>query len=131
MQEFGDFEIVSSSRRPLAGRASSSNGLDNLADAAANNFDRILDIASAMVEIQKIQTQANACIGMLREKRLLLEAETEAYVNRIRAETDATVNKAEVIRRMMQDYYSIGRHSLTGDEFSQIISDVLNHMGEI
>ena len=131
MRENPDFEIVTSSRKLPVEYTPNGLGMDNLVNAAANNFDRILDIASSIVETRRMQVQAVACIHMLEEKRKTLVAEAEAYVKRVRTETDATVNKAEVIRRMMQDYYRSGRNSLTGDEFSRIISDVLNHMGEI
>lgn len=132
MTEYSDFEIVPSTRGRVANRAQqSSAGLDKLASAVADNFGRILDVAATVVEIQKMQVQADACIGMLREQRLMLEQETEAYVKKLNAETDATVNKVEVIRRMMRDYYSFGNTKLSGDEFSKIISDVLDHMGNI
>lgn len=129
-----DFELVPSSRSrgSIANRpAEGSDGLDKLAGAAADNFGRILDVATTVVEIQKMQVQADACISMMREQRLMLEQETEAYVKKLNAETDATVNKVEVIRRMMHDYYSSGNAKLSGDEFSKIISDVLDHMGDI
>lgn len=132
MTEYSDFEIVPSTRERIANRSQqSSTGLDKLASAAADNFGRILDVAADVVEIQKMQVQADACIGMLREQRLMLEQETEVYVKKLNAETDATVNKVEVIRRMMRDYYSAGNTKLSGDEFSKIISDVLDHMGNI
>ena len=127
-----DFEIVPSTRGGLANKPQQSSvGLDKLASAAADNFGRILDVATTVVEIQKMQAQADACIGMLREQRLMLEQETEAYVKKLNAETDATITKVEVIRRMMHDYYSSGNNKLTGDEFSKIISNVLDHMGNL
>ena len=132
MTESMDFEIVPSTRGRLANEMQySSAGLNKLASAAADNFDRILDVATTVVEIQRMQVQADACVALLREQRLMLEQETEAYVKKLNAETDATVNKVEVIRRMMHDYESSANSKLTGDEFSKIISDVLDHMGNI
>lgn len=131
MTENFDFEIVPSTRGGLANKPQQGSGLDKLASAAADNFGRILDVATTVVEIQKMQVQADAYIGTLRENRLMLEQETEAYVKKLNAETDATVNKVEVIRRMMHDYYTSGTTKLSGDEFSKIISDVLDHMGNI
>lgn len=132
MTESMDFEIVPSTRGRLTNEIQySSAGLNKLASAAADNFDRILDVATTVVEIQRMQVQADACVALLREQRLMLEQETEAYVKKLNAETDATVNKVEVIRRMMHDYESSANSKLTGDEFSKIISDVLDHMGNI
>lgn len=127
-----DFEIVPNKRGGLAHNPQQMPvGLDKLATATAENFGRILDVATTVLEIQKMQIQADAYIGMLHEQRLMLEQETEDYVKKLNAETDATVNKVEVIRRMMHDYYSSGNTKLSGAEFSKIISDVLDHMGDI
>ena len=123
-----DFEIIPSTRGKLAERGKLASGMDRVAAAAADNFDRILDVAFAVVEIQKMQVQADASIRMLREKRLMLETETAAYVNRINAETHATVSKLEVIRRMMNDYYHADQDKLSGDEFSKLILDVLDRL---
>lgn len=132
MTESLDFEIVPSTRGGLANKPQQgSEGLDKLASAAADNFDRILDVATTVVEIQRMQVQADTYIGILRENRLMLEQETEEYVKKLNAETDATVNKVEAIRRLMHDYYTSGTTKLSGDEFSKIISDVLDHMGNI
>lgn len=127
-----DFEIVPNSRsRDIVGRGNNSSGVDQIAGAIAENLDRIVDIAATVVEIQKMQVQADACINMLREQRLMLETETEAYVKRINADTNATVSKAEAISRMMHDYYIHGHDRLSGEDFSRIISDILDHMGTL
>ncbi len=132
MTESFDFEIVPSTRGGLNNKSHQAPaGYDKLVSAVAENFVRILDIATTVAEIQKMQVQADACIGMLREQRLMLEQETEAYVKKLNAETGATINKVEAIRRLMHDYYCSGYTKLSGDEFSKIISDVLNHMGNL
>ena len=131
MAENYDFEIVPSTRGELSTGSNTSPGAEKVLGAVADNFGRILDVASTVVEIQKLQVQAESCVSLLREQRLMLEQETEEYVKKLNAETDSTVNKAEVIRRMMHDYYSAGQSKLSGEEFSKIISDVLDHMGDI
>ena len=132
MTESFDFEIVPSTRGGLGNKShQGSAGHDNLLSAVADNFGRILDIATTVAEIQKMQVQADACIGLLREQRRMLEQETETYVEKLNAETGATINKVEAIRRLMHDYYCSGYTKLSGDEFSKIISDVLNHMGNL
>lgn len=62
---------------------------------------------------------------------MMLKEEAEAYVKKLQAETSATINKAEAIRKMMNDYYYSGYDKLSGDEFSAIISNILDHMGEL
>ena len=80
MTENLDFEIVPTARGRLDNKIQQdAAGFDKLAVAAADNFDRILDIAATIVDIQKMQVQADACICMLHEQRLMLEEEAEAY----------------------------------------------------
>lgn len=137
MCEKNDFEIIPSTRDvplPLTQTPDSaliSPGMDKLAGTVADNFGRILDVACAITEIEKMKIQANVYVAQLREQRLMLEEETKAYVRKVEAETDRTVQKVEVIRRMMQDYYRFGQNKLSSSEFSSIISNVLEQMGEL
>lgn len=137
MSENNDFEIVPSTRAVPSPQSHPQNpaqispGLDKLAVAVADNFGRILDVASSITEIEKMKVQANVYVAQLREQRMMLEEETRAYVAKVEAETDRTIQKVEVIRRMMQDYYRFGQNKLSGSEFSKIISDVLDQMGEL
>lgn len=137
MCDSNDFEIVPSTRtalspeKPAGGPAAVSPAVDKLAGAVADNFGRILDVACAITEIEKLKVQADVYVTQLREQRLMLAEETRAYVTKIEAETDRTVKKVDVVRRMMQDYYRFGQDKLDGSEFSKIISDVLDHMGEL
>ena len=95
MTENFDFEIVPSTRGGLANKPQQGSGLDKLASAAADNFGRILDVATTVVEIQKMQVQADAYIGTLRENRLMLEQETEAYVKKLNAEKTVLYSSAQ------------------------------------
>lgn len=137
MCENNDFEVIPSTRTVPSPQVQTpdsaliSPGVDKLAGAVADNFGRILDVACAITEIEKMKVQANVYVTQLREQRLMLEEETRAYVTKIEAETDRTVQKVEVIRRMMQDYYRFGQDKLSSSEFSKIISNVLEQMGEI
>ncbi|MBD5133060.1 MAG: hypothetical protein HDT38_01095 [Clostridiales bacterium] len=136
MNENNDFELVPSTRavpslQPQApGPAIISPGVDKLAGVAADHFGRILDAACAITEIQQMKVQADICVAQLREQRLMLAEEAKAYVSKIEAETDRTVQKVEVIRRMMQDYYRCGQDKLSSEAFSKIVSDVLDRIGE-
>ena len=138
-----DFEIVKSRRIKkkdaeievedggIVDFQSSKNGRgkDKLLGAVADNFERIVDIASDIVEIEKMNAQADSFIRELKEKRRMLAEEADAYVKKIKVETDATVSKVEAIRLMMQDYYLHGKEGLTGEEFSKIIQEVINQIG--
>lgn len=137
MCENNDFEVIPSTRTVPSPQVQTPDSalispkVDKLAGAVADNFGRILDVACAITEIEKMKVQANVYVTQLREQRLMLEEETRAYVTKIEAETDRTVQKVEVIRRMMQDYYRFGQDKLSSSEFSKIISNVLEQMGEL
>ena len=69
MTENLDFEIVPTARGRLDNKIQQdAAGFDKLAAAAADQFVRILDIAATMVDIQKMQVQADACMCMLLEQ---------------------------------------------------------------
>lgn len=137
MCENNDFEVIPSTRTVPSPQVQTPDSalispkVDKLAGAVADNFGRILDVACAITEIEKMKVQANVYVTQLREQRLMLEEETRAYVTKIEAETDRTVQKVEVLRRMMQDYYRFGQDKLSSSEFSKIISNVLEQMGEL
>lgn len=124
MTDNGDFEIVTKKQGDMAYNADN----DRLVFAAIDNFPRILDIASEIVQIEKVRAQADAYAVVLREKRLCIEQEADAYVKKMKSDTDAVIGKAEVIRAMMRDYYNSGQSKLSGEEFSRIISDVMDRM---
>ncbi len=129
-----DFEIVPSDGEitfPKRNSDTDIQGKEHLADAIADNFERVLDIATSIVEIEKINAQTNAYVSILEEKRKNLIAEADAYVKRVNADTQATVSKVEIIQRLMQDYYQSGKNTMNSEDFSRIISEIIVKMGDI
>ena len=129
-----DFEVIPPTRgvvEPKKKNTPDISGKEHMLHAVADNFGRILDVASSIVEIEKINVQANAYISELEEKRKMLVEETDAYVRKLEADTNSTVSKIEVIRQMMKDYYESGQKTLSGEEFSKVITDILNRMGDL
>ncbi|MCR5107991.1 MAG: hypothetical protein K6B28_07480 [Lachnospiraceae bacterium] len=104
-------------------------GKEKLLGAVAENFGRIVDIASAIVEIERMDAQTDAYISELEEKRKMLAEEADAYVKIQNAKTNAVVSKVEIIRMMMQDYYNYGREGLSNEDFSKIMQQVISQMG--
>ncbi|WP_028330987.1 hypothetical protein [Brachyspira alvinipulli] len=94
---------------------------DKLINAAADNFDSILQIASDIVSIQKIKAQSEAIVRELDAKGNYLIKEAQAYVAKKEADTNQTIKKMEVVRLMMKDFYEHAPSNITGDEFSKII----------
>lgn len=109
------------------------SGKDKLMGAVADNFGRILDLASSIAsskaEIDRMNAQADANIRELEEKRKMLETETEAYVKRINADTNATISKVDAIRALLNEYYACGKDTLSSEAFSSIIQDIISGIG--
>lgn len=131
----GDFELSKSSRsikkndtaiNPEIVKNNNSvvfkgQNADKLINAAADNFDSILQIASDIVSIQKMKAQSEAIVRELDAKGDYLIKEAQAYVAKKEADTNQTIKKMEVVRLMMKDFYEHAPSNITGDEFSKII----------
>jgi hypothetical protein len=116
-----------SSATPVKG-----DGLTKLAGAAADNMPRILSIAESIVELKKIQIQSDAVINQMQEQRRLLMAEAEAYAIRKNADTNDVVQKMNVVRGMMNDFYlQSGSSNISSQDFRMIISDIVENMGKV
>ena len=94
---------------------------DKLISAVSDNFNTILQIASDIVSIQKMKAQSEAIIRELDAKGDYLIKEAQAYVAKKEAETNQVIEKMEVIRMMMNDFYKAENPKITGEQFSNII----------
>lgn len=138
------FEIIeSSSRTPVKtndGSVTITNGGNSTKaptkgekalDIVANNFDSIMNLAGSIVEIQKMKVASDACLKKMAEDRQTLEAEAQAYALKKRADTSSVVERMNVIRSMMQDFYAHNQGNMSGDDFCKIITEVVNQMGRV
>lgn len=130
-----DFEIVQSTRgeirnsEPIFEEVKDTSGKEHLLHAVSDNFSRIVDVASSIMEIESINAKADAYVKILEEKRKLLAEEADSYVKKVSVDTQAAVSKVEAIRFMMQDYYKSGQNKMSGEEFSKIITEIINQIG--
>jgi len=107
----------------MSGKA---EGENKIYDALSDNMGRILDIAASVVEIEKMKTMTADYVKKLEEQRRLLTAEADAYVKKLNADTDKTVRKIDAIEKLMKDYYLHGTGKLPAEEFSRIISEIID-----
>jgi len=138
-----DFEIVESTRgnkptqnNPVAvtkpgANAPAVSGKDKLFGAAADNFGEILKLASEITEIAKLKVGTDAYIKQMAEKRKELLAEAEAYALRKKADTNSVVEKMELVRKMMLDFYEHNVTTISGEDFRIIITEIVNQMGKV
>lgn len=100
-------------------------------DMLSNNFENILNLAGSIVEIQKMKVASEACLAKMAEDRKRILDEAQAYAVKKRADTSSVVDRMNVIRSMMQDFYAHSQGNLSGDDFCKIITEVVNQMGRV
>ena len=129
------FEPIEGSSRSL--QPEPAHGVDvikpgsKLADVAADNFENILKLASDIVSIQKVKTQNECVIAQMKETREMLLSEAKCYAMKKDADTKSVVERMEVIRSMMNDFYRYSSQNMTGEVFCQIITEIVNQMGKL
>ena len=107
------------------------SGKDKLLGAAADNFGEILKLAEEITEIRKTKVQSDAVIKQMAEARKTLLAEAEAYAMKKNADTKSIVDRMNIIRAMMQDFYAQSNQQLSGEDFSAVITEIVNQMGRV
>lgn len=118
------FNIVESNSRVPA-------KVDKVVELVSNHFENILNLAGNILEIQKMKVASDACLAKMAEDRKRLIDEAQAYAIMKRADTSSVVDRMNVIRSMMQDFYAHNRGNLSGDDFCKIITEVVNQMGRV
>lgn len=141
MDEFADFEmmesslnnsnkeVVKSDKENLPEKKQSNK--DKVIESVSDNFENILNLAGDIVEIKKMQVQADAVLGHMREKRQLILDEAEAYARKKNVDTKGVIERMNVIRSMMQDYYAASNNNISSEDFRAVITDIVNQMGRI
>ena len=123
------FELTNSTRNiELSDTAGDTQYGEKLGDAVADNFDKILDLASDIVEIRKMKMQSDAVIAHMQETRKQILTEAEAYCMKKEKDTKNVVEKMSIVREMMNDFYRQKDAPLTSEDFCKIITEVVNQM---
>lgn len=129
------FEIVKPGNQTPATIPANNNGKltkgDKAMDMLSNNFENILNLAGSIVEIEKMEVASDACLKKMAEDRKRIVDEAQAYAVKKRADTTSVVDRMNVIRSMMQDFYAHSQGNLSGDDFCKIITEVVNQMGRV
>lgn len=131
------FELIESRRREPAIKnqnnpaAIKQDRTDKILDVAADNMEQILTLAGNIIEIEKMKVVSEACLAKMEEDRKMLLAEAQAYVEKKKADTNSVVEKMNVVRTMMLDFYTHSNGNISGDDFCRIISEMVNQMGKV
>lgn len=104
---------------------------DKAMDMLSDNFGNILNLVSNLVEIGKMVVVSKVLLEKMEEDRKRLETEAQAYALKMGADTTAVVERMNVIREMMNDFYKHSNGNLSGEDFCKIITEVVTQMGRI
>jgi hypothetical protein len=97
----------------------------------SDNFGNILNLVSNVVEIKKMEVVSEALLKKMEEDRKRIETEAQAYALKMGADTTAVVERMNVIREMMNDFYKHSNGNLTSKDFCEVITEVVKQMGRI
>ena len=79
-----------------------------------------------------MKVQSDAVIRKMEEDRKNLLAEAEAYATKKNADANGVVQKMQIVRDMMRDFYECNTNAnLSGEDFSRIISSIVSEMGKL
>lgn len=129
------FEVIKTGNhapaKPTANNNAALSKGDKAMDILSNNFDNILKLAGDIVDIEKMKVASEACLKKMAEDRKRIADEAQAYAVKKRADTNSVVDRMNVIRSIMDDFYAHSQGNLSGDDFCKIITEVVNQMGRI
>ena len=100
-------------------------------DVVSEGFDNIMKLATEIREIKKMKTQGELILQKMDKDRELLLTEAQAYAEKKNADTKSVVDRMNVIRGMMQDFYAQSNQQITGEYFRVIITEIVNQMGRV
>lgn len=104
---------------------------NKITDMLTDNFGNILNLANDIIEMKKMKVQSDAIISKIREERENLLAEAEAYAKRKNADTSSIIEKMKIIQSMIRDFYQFNNSSMTSEDFSKVITEIVTQMGRI
>ncbi len=118
IEESPDIEVIPNAKQQTG---------NAVANAVADNFPRILDLAESLIECNKMKVQSDAVIKKMEEDRKNLIAATDDYCKRAEKDTERYLGKLDKIRLMMQDYNKYEKNTRMSEEaFCSIITQIIN-----
>jgi len=101
------------------------SGDDKIKYALADNMGSIISIAKDIVDIRRMQVQSEALLQKMEKDKAMLLAEADAYVKRKNADTKQIVDKMQIARELLKDFYAQKNTAgVTGEEFSMVIKTI-------
>jgi len=96
-----------------------------LVDALADNMGGIIDLAKDIVDIKRMKVQSEALLAKMDKDMAMLREEAEAYVMKKNADTKQIIDKMQMARLLLNDFYNQKNTAgVTAEEFSLIIKSI-------
>lgn len=125
----GKAELTETNMNLPTERHGAKTNADKVTEAVCDNFERILDISQSMVDIRRMKVQSEAVLKVMAEKRETLKAEAEAYAQKRNADTKSVVDRMNIVRLMMKDFYDANTGTMTSEDFRIVITEIVSKMG--
>ena len=127
-----DFDMIDSNRNNNIGDAIN-NAVSNLdadskgklVDAAAQHFGELITLAGKVVDIRKIYAESDKQIAEMDAATRALSAEAEAYVLKVNADSNKTLDKMEKCGLLMRDFYQYNNGAMSGEVFADIMKSII------
>lgn len=106
----------------------------SVGDVVSENFESIINLASQYLEIKKTKTETDNQVKLLEQARMQLATEAEVYCLKKQQETNDVVQRMNIIRGMMADFYEAAQkcaQPITSEDFCKIITEIVNQMGRV
>jgi alanyl-tRNA synthetase len=117
------FDLVEFPEKNLEKNPTSTD--DRFTDALIDNMGNIIALAEDILEIKKMRVQSEALLEKMKEDRARLRDEAEAYVKTKNADTKQIIDKMQMARELLNDFYKQKNTSgVTAEEFSTIIKSI-------
>ena len=100
-------------------------------NSIACNMGNIINLAQNMLELERMKVQSDAILEKMKQDIETMIAQAEAYAKRKNADTNSVVERMRIIQDMMRDFYQYNNSSMSGEEFSKVISDIITQMGRL
>lgn len=127
-----DFEMINGNRNNDVGNVirDAVSNLDSdskgkLVDAAAENFGEIINLAGKVVDIRKIYAESDKQIAEMDAATRALRAEADAYVMKVEADSNKTLDKVEKYRLLLNDFYKYNNGAMSGEVFADIMKSII------
>lgn len=131
--EFDDFDIIEIPNDSNSGNLdkyepgkNAPSTMNKFADAAAENFGRILDLAQGYLNIKAEVEKGKATVAALEKQRQIIAENAEAYVRMRRADNAYIEGHLDKINEMLKYFLTYNNGQMSSSDFKEVLVAAIN-----